>query len=116
MNRSYSKKRHIQEANILLENRTLINEDHDYDCLLKAGFVKVSVGGPMTKSFILEKTQNDITYQIGIDKNNNPYNKITIIKLGQRGVDECASWECDSKSKLGITYSECKTNVIRDFY
>ena len=97
----------------LYEESISINESSNWECLYKAGFTRESVGGPMTKRIVLNKRYNNITYQIGLDKNGTPPQKLVIIK-GKLGDDqECSSWTCDSGSPIGIKFQGCKTKSIQ---
>ena len=86
--------------------KPLLSESMDSGCLRKAGFTRESIGGPMTRSMVYTKTQNGVTYQIGITGNDTPTSELKLIKNG--GTQYC-SWSCDSLSTIGIKTSGCKT-------
>jgi hypothetical protein len=85
--------------------RRVINESSDSGCLMRAGFTRESIGGPMTRQVILQKEKNGVTYQIGLDGNNNPYNGVKVIS--RNDIQSC-TWSCDSNSPIGIKLSGCK--------
>lgn len=87
--------------------KPLLSESMDSGCLRGAGFTRESVGGPMTRRMVYEKTQDDVTYQIGITGNDTPTSELMMIKNGS--TQYCSSWSCDSSSTIGIKYSGCKT-------
>ena len=94
----------------LVENRLgnakpLISESMDSGCLRGAGFTRESVGGPMTRSMVYEKTHNGVRYQIGITGNDTPKSELKMIKNGK---SQYCSWSCDSSSPIGIKHSGCK--------
>jgi hypothetical protein len=97
----------------LYEQSTPINESSNWECLYKAGFTRESVGGPMTKHIVLKKQYNSITYQIDLDKNGTPTQKLVIIKGKLGDTQECSSWTCDSGSPIGIKFQGCKTKSIQ---
>jgi hypothetical protein len=90
--------------------KPLLSESMDSGCLRKAGFTRESIGGPMTRHMIYEKTHNGVTYQIGITGNDTPTSELTIIKNNSYGAKpQYCSWSCDSSSPIGIKTSGCKT-------
>jgi hypothetical protein len=91
--------------------RRVINESSDSSCLSEAGFTRESIGGPMTRSMVYEKTSGGVTYQIGIEGNDSPKSELKIIKNNSYSSKPqyCSSWSCDSSSTIGIKYSGCKT-------
>jgi len=103
----------LTESDLTRIVKRVISEGGDSSCLLSAGFIRDSIGGPMTKRLIYKKEHNGSTYQIGMD-GNNPTDKLTIIKNGK--VTECSTWSCDSSSPVGIKYSGCKSDVQRPLY
>jgi hypothetical protein len=86
-------------------SKPLLSESMDSGCLRGAGFTRESVGGPMTRSMVYEKTHNGVTYQIGITGNDTPNSELKMIKNGK---PQYCSWSCDSSSPIGIKYSGCK--------
>lgn len=88
-----------------LKTNTVENEQSP-ECLKNAGFIKDSIGGPMTKRYVYEKTYGRTTYQINIGLNN--VLSKTLIKISGNNYEECSSWSCDPNGGIGITYSGCK--------
>jgi hypothetical protein len=86
-------------------SKPLLSESLDSGCLRGAGFTRESIGGPMTRRMVYEKTHNGITYQIGITGNDTPTSELKLIK---NGTTQYCSWSCDSSSPIGIKYSGCK--------
>ncbi len=85
--------------------KPLLMESLDSGCLRSAGFTRESIGGPMTRRMVYEKTKNGVTYQIGITGNDTPSSELKMIK---NGTSQYCSWTCDSASPIGIKYSGCK--------
>lgn len=75
------------------------------DCLLKSGFTRETIGGPMTRQIVYQKNFNGVLYQIGIKGNDILDDKVTIVKSNRSDI--CSSWSCDDSSKLGINYEGC---------
>jgi hypothetical protein len=75
---------------------------------MSTGFVRDSIGGPMTKRIVLEKEKNGVTYQIGLDSGNQPNKQVRVIS--NSGVQSCM-WSCDTSSPIGIKLSGCKKEV-----
>ena len=74
-------------------------------CLIKAGFTRDSIGGPMTKRIVYTKDHNGTTYQIGIEGSDKPTAQVRLIK--NQNVQVC-SWSCDAGSEMGIKIQGCK--------
>ena len=93
--------------------RQVINESQDSSCLREAGFIRESIGGPMTRSMVYELNSGGVTYQIGIEGNDSPKSELQIIKNNSYSSNPqyCSSWSCDSSSTIGIKYSGCKTEI-----
>jgi hypothetical protein len=85
--------------------KPLLSESLDSGCLRGAGFTRESIGGPMTRRMVYQKTQNGVTYQIGITGNDVPSSELKMIK---NGTTQYCSWSCDSSSPMGIKTSGCK--------
>ena len=94
MNRSYSKIRHIQEANQNLEKR-IIGEQNvpNVDCLVKAGFKYDSTGGPMTRRTV---------YSTTIDGMNHQYSPNGSVRVFGNGSHKVGNWKCDPTAPNGV--------------
>lgn len=110
MNRSYSKIRHIQEANQRLEKRVMseqfsgeikrdmpsyetpvnINEQtsKDVGCLLSAGYKKETIGGPMVRREVYTTKKNGLTYYFDIRGG---------VRVFNRTTNKTGKWVCESK-------------------
>jgi hypothetical protein len=74
------------------------------DCLLKSGFTRETIGGPMTRQIVYQKNVNGVLYQIGVT-GNDILDKLTIVR--SNSSDICSSWACDDSSNLGIKFEGC---------
>ena len=116
MNRSYSKLRHIQESNRLLEERKLLNEVMDYDPQLSKS--TTSSGGGIAKAAsnlqlkALEDNTKALTNKSGVTDNSAITAKEALIKAGgeetkkfQDWMDTQGKWVAsrDSSGKLQYT-------------
>ena len=82
------------------------------NCLIPSGFKYKSIGGPMTKRNVWEKTVDNITYRIP-EHNGKPVTGLEIIDRKKQGYKQsCKSWSCDRRSPIGITYTDCVENRI----
>jgi hypothetical protein len=75
------------------------------DCLLKSGFTRETIGGPMTRQIVYQKNVNGVLYQIGVTGNDTLDNKVTIVRSNRSDI--CSSWACDDSSNLGIKFEGC---------
>jgi len=90
------------------------NLKQNKECLIKSGFEKTTIGGPMVRRDVYEKTNLD-TYQIAIDKNGKLSEKVAKHgPPGSQGYWIC-DWECDPSSTLGIKVFNCKKTTINYF-
>jgi hypothetical protein len=74
------------------------------DCLLKSGFTRETIGGPMTRQIVYQKNVNGVLYQIGVT-GNDILDKLTIVRSNRSDI--CSSWACDDSSNLGIKFEGC---------
>ena len=103
----------LTESDLARIVRRVINESQNSSCLRESGWSRESIGGPMTKRLVYEKTSGGVTYQIGITGNDTPESELKIIKNNSYSSKPqyCSSWSCDSSSTIGIKYSGCKTET-----
>jgi hypothetical protein len=94
----------LTESDLVRLVKRVLSEGDESSCLLSAKFTRETIGGPQTKQLVYEKTDNGVTYQIGMI-NNVPTKELTIIN--KNDVQVC-TWSCDPGSRIGIKWGNCK--------
>jgi len=92
------------ESDLVISDKRVLSEGDESSCLISAKFTRESIGGPQTRQLVYEKTDNGVTYQIGMD-NNVPTKNLTIIT--KNDVQVC-TWSCDPSSRIGVKWANCK--------
>lgn len=81
----------LNESNKSRKNGLLSEqpESHDISCLLKAGFKKEQIGGPMTRREVYTTTKGGLNYQYGINGDVRAFNSKN--KINKQGKWVCSN-------------------------